>query len=156
MIWAGINIDYSGHSFSHLGLYYGKFCVRECGLSLELTKSQVLEGVNGVLPNQDLLNAICNIARWTGGVPVQYHSVSDELNAPALPRWLPSTLRDFATMPAITKYFRSWRHLKQHFAYAAVGKPAGSHGTFAKYRIEGVTLFAEPATGPHGFHALGM
>ena len=23
MIWTGLNIDYPGHSFSHLGLFYG-------------------------------------------------------------------------------------------------------------------------------------
>jgi glycosylphosphatidylinositol transamidase len=115
-----------------------------------------LEGVNGVLPNQDLLNAIYNIARYTAGVPVQYHSISDNLASPALPTWTPSPLRKFAESPAFTKYYRGVRHLRKHFSHAAIGKPAGAHGTFAKYRIEGVTLFAEPATGPHGFHALGM
>jgi hypothetical protein len=24
IIWTGLNLDYPGHSFSHLGLFYGK------------------------------------------------------------------------------------------------------------------------------------
>lgn len=24
IVWTGLNIDYPGHSFSHLGLFYGK------------------------------------------------------------------------------------------------------------------------------------
>jgi len=115
-----------------------------------------LEGVNGVLPNQDLLNAVYNVGRYTGGVPVQLHSVSDNLDQIAVPSWIPSAFREWIKLSAVTKYYRGFRHLSKHFSYAALGTPAGAHGTFAKYRIEGVTLFADPATGPHGFHALGM
>ena len=28
IIWTGLNIDYPGHSFSHLGLFYGKLPIR--------------------------------------------------------------------------------------------------------------------------------
>ena len=56
-IWTGVNLDYPGHSFSHLGLFY--------------------EGVNGRLPNQDALNVAERVARQTGGVPVRVHNVED-------------------------------------------------------------------------------
>lgn len=28
VIWNALNIDYPGHSFSHLGVFYGKYCRR--------------------------------------------------------------------------------------------------------------------------------
>lgn len=123
------------------------------------------EGINGVLPNQDLLNAVLNIARWTGGIPVQYHSETDLLYSPTLPDWLVARLPDALLLhyvqplldhPRVQRYTRGFHHLRRHFGFAVTGSPAGGHGTFARYRIEGVTLFAEPATGPHGFLSLGM
>lgn len=129
VIWSALNIDYPGHSFSHLGLYY--------------------EGVNGALPNQDLINTVAHISQYTAGAPVRLHSVSADLE------------NDSAVIPFIPhdvtrKYARNARHLVEELQYASLGNFSGAHGLFAEYRIDGLTLFAEPATGPHGFHALGI
>ncbi|KAJ7905719.1 Gaa1-domain-containing protein [Mycena olivaceomarginata] len=50
VIWTALNIDYPGHSFSHLGIFH--------------------EGINGRLPNQDLLNS--------------FHHISNQI-----PSWIP-------------------------------------------------------------------
>lgn len=55
VIWTALNIDYPGHSFSHLGVFY--------------------EGVNGRLPNQDIPNTIAHVGKWAGGVEMRLHSV---------------------------------------------------------------------------------
>ena len=65
------------------------------------------------------------------------------------------------------------KHLWHHFTYAALGRASGAHGVLARYvqpfddvsrrfltlnhshRIDSVTLYCSPATGPHGFHTLG-
>lgn len=67
----------------------------------------------------------------------------------ALPPWLQSLQAD------ARKYVSGLAHIKDHFGYAAFGRPSGAHGVFAKYRIDAITLFASPAEGPHGFHAFG-
>jgi glycosylphosphatidylinositol transamidase len=112
VIWTGLNIDYPGHSFSHLGLFY--------------------EGVNGRLPNQDIVNTVAHVARYAGGVSPRYHDFPDERG-----------------------YLLAAKRLISHFSYAGLGRPSGAHGVLARHRIDSLTLYCTPATGPHGFHTLG-
>ncbi|KAF7294771.1 hypothetical protein MIND_01014700 [Mycena indigotica] len=127
VIWTALNIDYPGHSFSHLGIFH--------------------EGINGRLPNQDLLNSLTWIARWT--VPV---IIYDHLETPRLqiPSWMPNSLRD-----EIRTYDYRSRNVLRHVKHQARGRGSGVHGLFHQFRIDAFTMFALPATGPHGFHALG-
>ncbi|OWZ51875.1 glycosylphosphatidylinositol transamidase [Cryptococcus neoformans 125.91] len=120
VIWTGLNIDYPGHSFSHLGVFY--------------------EGTNGRLPNQDVINTVSRVAQYTGQVPLRYHNIPDEPLHGIV--WL-------------GKYLLGAKHLLHHFAYAALGRASAGHGSLAKYRIDSLTLYCTPATGPHGFHTLG-
>ncbi|KAJ6497047.1 Gaa1-domain-containing protein [Mycena vitilis] len=129
VIWTALNIDYPGHSFSHLGIFH--------------------EGINGRLPNQDLLNSFQHISKWTGGVPVL---VYDHLDSPQneIPSWIPSTYRE-----EIREYSYRSRNVLRHIGYQARGRGSGVHGLFHQYRIDAFTMFALPAAGPHGFHAIG-
>ncbi|KAK8864688.1 hypothetical protein IAR55_001940 [Kwoniella newhampshirensis] len=126
VIWTGLNIDYPGHSFSHLGLFY--------------------EGVNGRLPNQDVVNTVAHVARHAGGVLPRYHDIPDEhielKGIPYTPSWLGN-------------YLLAAKHLLHHCAFTALGRATGAHGVLARHRIDSVTLYCTPATGPHGFHTLG-
>ncbi|KAH9901364.1 Gaa1-domain-containing protein [Cubamyces lactineus] len=136
VVWTALNIDYPGHSFSHLGLFF--------------------EGLNGRLPNQDLMNSVSLIARYTGGVPVLVYDHIDpreDRNQPSLlPSWLPEPIKQNSELQ---EYASRARNVYRHMNYQARGAASGVHGLFHQFRIDAITLFAVPATGPHGFHALG-
>ncbi|TRM62649.1 GPI transamidase component Gaa1 [Schizophyllum amplum] len=129
VIWTALNIDYPGHSFSHLGLFF--------------------EGLNGRLPNQDLLNSILRITRNNIGVPVILYDYKDTFR---FDTWVPKSIRLNADVRA---YATRARHILRHFGYQARGRASGVHGLFHRYRIDAVTVFAYPSMGPHGFHAIG-
>ncbi|KAE9409536.1 Gaa1-domain-containing protein [Gymnopus androsaceus JB14] len=128
VIFTAFNIDYPGHSLSHLGIFH--------------------EGVNGRLPNQDLINSFQHIARRTG-VPVVLYDHKDE---PEQLSWLPEAIRNHHE---IKTYAAQARNLWRNVGYQASGRGSGVHGLFHKYRIDAFTMFALPATGPHGFYSLG-
>ncbi|KAG7092639.1 hypothetical protein E1B28_008980 [Marasmius oreades] len=137
VIWTALCIDYPGHSFSHLGMFH--------------------EGLNGRLPNQDLLNSFQRIAQYRAGVPVIIYDHLDprdypELRNDILPQWIPGFLRDDHDL--ITYAYQA-RNVYRHFRYQASGRGSGVHGLFHQFRIDAFTIFALPAAGPHGFHALG-
>ncbi|ORX35566.1 putative GPI-anchor transamidase [Kockovaella imperatae] len=111
VIWTALNVDYPGHSFEHIGLFY--------------------EGLNGRLPNQDVINSVAQIARWSGGVTTRMHDIEEQ------------------------GYIGAARHLLNHAAYSAFGRASGAHGVLAKHRIDAITLYCPNATGPHGFYTLG-
>ena len=114
IIWTGLNIDYPGHSFSHLGLFYGKLS-SPCN-GAELIE---IEGVNGRLPNQDVFNSIAHIARYSVGVQTRVHDIDYE------PDWqYPKMIKD---------YLLAAQHLVHHFYHNAIGKPSGAHGVLARY-----------------------
>ncbi|KAL1717464.1 Gaa1-like protein [Schizophyllum commune] len=153
VIWTALNVDYPGHSFSHLGLYF--------------------EGLNGRLPNQDLLNSIFRIARNTVGVPVVLYDYKDTfrfeqwtieltsedslLGRLGLAKWEMKNLvpKSIRLDPAARAYATKARHILRHFGYQARGRASGVHGLLHQFRIDAVTLFAVPSMGPHGFHAIG-
>lgn len=114
-MWNALNLDYPGHSFARLGLFY--------------------EGVNGRLPNLDVLSTVSTVSRWKGGCPVVLHD---------------------AGAHAPKTYASGARHLERHFAYAVLGRPSAAGGLLARHRIDALTLYAPPAAGPHGFHTLGQ
>ncbi|KAI6118846.1 Gaa1-like protein [Pisolithus croceorrhizus] len=138
VIWTALNIDYSGHSFSHLGIFF--------------------EGLNGRLPNQDLINSVRFISHYTGGVPF---IVYDHLEPNEFPdRWQTTSILanapDFIRQsPQLQDFEYRAKNIARHINYQARGKPSGAHGLYHKFRIDAITLYAVPATGPHGFLALG-
>ncbi|KAJ3490236.1 hypothetical protein NLI96_g1560 [Meripilus lineatus] len=137
VIWTALNIDYPGHSFSHLGVFF--------------------EGLNGRLPNQDLYNSFQVISRHTGGVPVILHDHIDPREFPArentdLPQWARALFKDNEYMK---EYAYRAKSILRTVGYQARGQTSGVHGLLHRFRIDAITLFALPAPGPHGFHAIG-
>ncbi|TDL21581.1 Gaa1-domain-containing protein [Rickenella mellea] len=131
VIWTALNIDYPGHSFSHLGVFF--------------------EGLDGLLPNQDLLNSFETISRHTGGVPVVQYDHLDFRDSDS-PKWLLELARGNLELK---EYAVRAKNIGRHVKYQATGSPSGPHGLFHRYRIDAITIFAVPAMGPHGFHAIG-
>ncbi|KAH8116816.1 Gaa1-like protein [Phellopilus nigrolimitatus] len=135
VIWNALNIDYPGHSFSHLGAFH--------------------EGLNGRLPNQDLFNSFQIISRHTGSVPVVLYDHLDPRDSQDKsypPAWLPSVVKE---NPTFLEFSIRARNIARHMYYQALGKGSGVHALYHRYRIDAITLFAVPAEGPHGFHSIG-
>ena len=109
LIWTALNIDYPGHSFEHIGLYYGE-------RASDLADSA--EGVNGRLPNQDVVNTVAHVARWAGGVHTRLHDVEDKGNS----------------------YVLGVNNLWEHAKYMALGRASGAHGVLAKWVLRPVSL----------------
>ncbi|PLW07375.1 hypothetical protein PCANC_26155 [Puccinia coronata f. sp. avenae] len=124
-IWAALNIDFPFHSFSHIAIDY--------------------EGINGQLPNLDLINTVAHIVRWTGSCPITIH---DEPLEPSYPGYLPDH-------PQVQSYMQAGRTILKQMAHGIMGSPSGPEGLFGTYRIDAIALFAHPADGPHGFHTMG-
>ncbi|KAF8350571.1 Gaa1-domain-containing protein [Amanita rubescens] len=132
IIWTALNIDYPGHSFSHLGMFY--------------------EGCNGRLPNQDLQNSFHRIA-LSNGVPVTVYDHVDTADHNKLP---PLFNRFSGNIKKeLEEYQQRAKNILRHVGYQARGRPSGVHGLYHQFRIDAITLFAVPATGPHGFHSIG-
>ncbi|KAJ6623502.1 Gaa1-like protein [Mycena sp. CBHHK59/15] len=112
VIWTALNIDYPGHSFSHLGIFHAHFKVDR--------RRPVL--------------------------------VYDNLDSPGteVPSWIPETFHE-----EIRAYTYRSKNVLRHVGYQARGGGSGVHGLFHQFRIDSFTLFGLPATGPHGFHAIG-
>ncbi|ETW86085.1 hypothetical protein HETIRDRAFT_380329 [Heterobasidion irregulare TC 32-1] len=139
VIWTALNIDYPGHSFSHLGVFR--------------------EGLNGRLPNQDLINSFRVISHHTGGVPVVLYDQVEPSEFPGhqnilqiIPQWVPKAV---AERSDVTEYAYRAKNVLRHVGYQARGRTSGVHGLLHQFRIDAITLYAVPSNGPHGFHALG-
>lgn len=133
LIWTAMNLDYPGHSFDHIGVFYG---TSEPAQDLTLAEL-VIEGVNGRLPNQDVLNTFSRVASWSTGVPTRLHDIEDSPGRHE-PQWL-NRLPAFVDGYALDKvkrhlgtYFLGATYLWEHARYAAFGRASGAHGVLAK------------------------
>ncbi|CAE7168512.1 unnamed protein product [Rhizoctonia solani] len=145
VIWTALCIDYPGHSFSHLGVYF--------------------EGLNGRLPNQDLLNSVLNIARYSNGVSVLAYDILDHLRTdhPSdfgpwmsyLWTYVPEPVQKLLNDPNLKLFENRADIVSRGIAWQASGRASGVHGLFHQYRIDAVTIYARPSHGPHGFFVLG-
>ncbi|KAH7104928.1 Gaa1-domain-containing protein [Auriculariales sp. MPI-PUGE-AT-0066] len=131
VIWTALAIDYPAHSFSHLGLFF--------------------DGLNGRLPNQDLMNSVALIAQYTGGMTtVLYDHIE-----PSFISTKPHNSLGAKIDHEINVYKNRAKNMLRHFGYEVVGRPSGVHGLLHQFRIDAITVYAVPATGPHGFYSLG-
>lgn len=116
------------------------------------------------------------ISRHTGGVPVTVYDHYDRGEFPSrdlesIPWWMPDAAKN---TEAVQEYSYRAKNILRHVGYQARGRASGVHGLMHQYvhfhqsvrnfltfmqlyrfRIDAITLFAIPAHGPHGFHALG-
>lgn len=135
----------------------------------------LLEGLNGRLPNQDLINSFQRIAYHTGSVPVTVYDHVDHHEFPEatldiIPKWVPISIKQSED---VKEYADRARNILRHVGYQARGRANGVHGLLhqsviepgicialtdssaSRFRIDAFTIFAVPAHGPHGFHAIG-
>ena len=101
-----------------------------------------LEGLNGRLPNQDLINSFRMISEHTGGVPVVLYdhldprqSKVDSERMQLTPSWFPNFLR---TQPEVMEYSMRARNIARQMKHQAFGKGSGVHGLYHRC----VTVFS--------------
>lgn len=87
-----------------------------------------IEGLNGRLPNQDLINSLRIIAEHTVDVPVIVYDHLDPRESPDLDiisRWVPAIVRNNR---AVKQYAFNARNVLRHVGYEARGGGSGVHG----------------------------
>lgn len=96
------------------------------------------EGINGRLPNQDLLNSFQRIARRDVPVVLYDHlDTREHSTLPSLPSWLPNSLRNDATQA----YAYQAKNVVRHLGYQTLGRPSGVHGLFHQLVIWSTFIF---------------
>jgi glycosylphosphatidylinositol transamidase len=132
VIWTALNIDFPGHSFSHLGVFRG--ATYRFARDQLLSACAQVEGLNGRLPNQDLINSFRAISQHTGSVPVLLYDHHEPSEFPGreeirnfYPSWLPNW---FWERRSVLEYGYRAKNILRHFAYQARGKASGPHGLF--------------------------
>ena len=103
-IWGALVVDYPFHSFDAVALYF--------------------DGINGRLPNMDLVNSAAHVAKWVGGVPVKLHNVS--------------FAEPDAATPMTDRYIQRAKGLLQQLDYGVSTRPSGPEGLFGQYVLQSV------------------
>lgn len=84
------------------------------------------EGLNGRLPNQDLVNSVQRVSHKEG-VPVIVYDHSGQPRSDNPPAFVPKFIREHLEVPA---YLRQAKNVIRQFGYQARGRPSGVHGLF--------------------------
>ena len=87
------------------------------------------EGLNGRLPNQDLINSLRLISHYTGGVPLVLYDHLELRDAPQS-SLLENAPEFMKRSPQLRDFEYRARNVKRHVSYQARGRPSGAHGLF--------------------------
>ncbi|KAI8337887.1 Gaa1-like protein, partial [Chlamydoabsidia padenii] len=117
-----INLDFPGtHDYASLGLFF--------------------EGVNGQLPNLDLINTIRVVAQNTARVPITLHD-------------------DIDSVDGSSTYWSSLKHVLRTLEYQLTGHPSSDAGQYLRYKIDAVTIHgihgSDQLDSLFGFHRIGV
>ncbi|KDN52665.1 Gaa1-domain-containing protein [Tilletiaria anomala UBC 951] len=147
VIWNALALDFPSDSFSAIELLH--------------------EGLNGQLPNMDVLNAVVRVAEHIDGVPVKIPGLASHSPIKRMLLQLQTWTRAFKAPLEATlgttlwtertegEYVESMERLSHQIGLQALGKTTGVHGLFTRYHIDALTLRAVPASGPYGFYHMG-
>ncbi|GES81320.1 GPI transamidase component Gaa1 [Rhizophagus clarus] len=104
-IQAAINLDFpSTNDYKALGIFF--------------------EGVNGQLPNLDLINTVIRVCRSSYSIPIMLHDSGHHYF-------------NFDN----GNYYDSLHNLLQTMKHQSLCHPTGSHGLFFRYKIDAITLY---------------
>ncbi|KAI7859114.1 Gaa1-like protein [Circinella umbellata] len=124
-IQAVVNLDFPGtQDYESLGIFF--------------------EGVNGQLPNLDLINTIVTVSTRTARVPLTLHD---------------DTARPYNDKTWGT-YVQSLLHMLRTMQYQALGHPSSDAGLYLRYKIDAVTVHgvrgSDNLHALFGFHKIGI
>lgn len=79
----------------------------------------LVDGINGRIPNSDLVTAAVHISRWVGGVPVRLHNLT----------YLEPYSEEHTSM---SRYLQRAKGLLEQASYGASTLPSGPEGLFGQ------------------------
>ncbi|MCO5589837.1 hypothetical protein L7F22_043806 [Adiantum nelumboides] len=137
LVWNALSIDYPSDSFSRIILKH--------------------EGLNGQLPNLDVISTLTNVMYRADGLPVELvDSTEDDWDERAFGEvgdLLEKHL--FQSGDGTRKYLSGLWNMFGQISRLTFGRPNGVHGLFHRYHVDAITIFASPAEGPYGFWHMG-
>lgn len=137
LVWNALSIDYPSDSFSRIILKH--------------------EGLNGQLPNLDMVSTLTNVMYRADGLHVELaDSTEDDWDDRMLGEMgdlLEKHL--FQSGDGIRKYLSGLWNMFGQISRLTLGRPTGVHGLFHRYHVDAITIFASPAKGPYGFWHMG-
>lgn len=114
-IQGAVNLDFPGtYDYESLGIFFGK-CYPSYYCN-NLVSDMLQEGVNGQLPNLDLINTIVTIADRTARVPLILHDTNSH---------------PFHDGPW-SAYFESLFNMLRTMKYQALGHPSSDAGLYLR------------------------
>lgn len=137
LVWNALSIDYPSDSFSRIILKH--------------------EGLNGQLPNLDVISTLTNVMYRADGLPV-------ELTDSTVEDWEERALGEIGDLlekhllqsgDGTRKYLSGLWNMFGQISRLTIGRPTGVHGLFHRYHVDAITIFASPAQGPYGFWHMG-
>lgn len=138
LIWNAMAFDYPSDSFSSIVVRH--------------------EGLDGQLPNLDVINTLTRVAERINGVPIEL----SESSVPPRPYQrrlgsLGALLEEhlWGDRDGEAKYLGGLLNVLGQLRNLVVGHPTGVHGLFHRFHVDAITLFAKPASGPYGFWHMG-
>lgn len=123
-IWNAIALDYPSDSFSHIVLKH--------------------EGLQGQLPNMDLINTFTRVAQRTDGIPVSLSASSEhdegwsEEPLGAIGIFLEKHL--WKESDGSKRYLSGLLNVIKQISFLSAGEPSGIHGLFHRYVLLSFTI----------------
>lgn len=139
-----VNLDFPGtQDYETMGIFFGEYDTRVRGRAI-MTKYLHVEGVNGQLPNLDLINTIVAVATRTH---------------PPIRITLHDTVKHPFEHHTYSNYLGSLNHMLQSMKYLVLGHPSSDSGLFLRYTIDAVTIHgivgSEHLGQLYGFNRIG-
>jgi len=90
------------------------------------------EGLNGRLPNQDLITSAGRIAQWTGQTPIIIYDHVETAEPIKKPSFLPPVFDKIFSHPLMKTYAYRAKNVVRHAQYEGLNRASGVHGLFHK------------------------
>ena len=150
VIWTALNVDYPGHSFDHIGLFYGESAQDPANAQRDSTGDSPTK--TSSIPSHISPNGPADPQRQSTISPIR----STTLCSSACRRPSASPWRTISWERGTSSNMQSTRRKveRQEVTAYSPSEPPRSPAD-PRHRIDAITLYCPNATGPHGFHSLG-
>lgn len=143
MLWNAVGVDYPSDSFESLAVLH--------------------TGIDGQVPNLDVVNTLGRVADIMGRVPVRLPGTDVDFKDAIDGEhgggwgWLGRLLEDELHWGwrGVAKYRKSALNILSQLGALAASFPEGPHALLLRHHVDAITLYATPARGPYGFWHMG-